>query len=91
VAALVAVLLVAGLFARSCGSGSSGVSSERAVELARAEASFDPDREQVRLIQRGIPPRRYWGVSLYDVGPSGRPTRVEIFLVDLRTGAVVRP
>jgi hypothetical protein len=90
VAALVTVLLVAGLLARSCGSGSSQVSSERAVELARAEASFEPDREQVRLVQRGIPPRRFWGVSLYDVGANGQPTRVEVFLVDARTGDVTR-
>lgn len=85
-----AVLLVAALFARSCGSTSGEISSERALELARAEASFEPDREQVRLVQRGIPPRRFWGVSLYDVGANGRPTRVEVFLVDARTGDVTR-
>jgi hypothetical protein len=64
------------------------VSSERAVELARAEATFTPDRTQVRLVQRGIPPRAYWGVSLYDVDANGAPTKVAIFLVDRKTGDI---
>jgi hypothetical protein len=90
VALLAGVLLVALLFARSCGSAGNEISSERAVELARQEASFTPDREQVRLVQRGIPPRSYWGVSLYDVDANGRPTRVEVFLVDRKTGDVTK-
>ena len=84
-----AVLAVAFLSARAC-QASDGVSSERAVELARAEATFEPDRTQVRLVQQGIPPRAFWAVSLYDVGPGGQPTKVEVFLVDRKTGSVTR-
>ena len=83
-----AVLVVALLSARAC--RSSEVSSERAVEIARAEATFTPDRTQVRLVQRGIPPRAYWAVSLYDVDANGQPTKVEAYLVDRKTGAVTR-
>jgi hypothetical protein len=86
-ALIVAVLVVAFLSARACQS-SDNVSSERAVELARAEATFTPDRTQVRLVQRGIPPRAYWAVSLYDVDKAGRPTRVAVYLVDRKTGAI---
>jgi hypothetical protein len=82
---IVAVLAVAFVSARACGSADK-ISSERAVELARAQTPFTPDRTQVRLVQRGIPPRAYWGVSLYDVGADGRPTRVAVFLVDRKTG-----
>jgi hypothetical protein len=85
----VAVLVLALLSARACRS-SSEVSSERAVEIARAEATFTPDRTQVRLVQRGIPPRAYWAVSLYDVDAEGRPTKVQVYLVDRKTGAVAR-
>ncbi len=84
-----AVLLVAFLSTRACQS-SDGVSSERAVALAREAASFSPDRTQVRLVQRGIPPRRTWAVSLYDVSREGRPTRVEVFLVDEPSGTVTK-
>lgn len=85
---IVAVLVVALLSARAC--RSSEVSPARAVEIARAEASFAPDRTQVRLVQRGIPPRPYWAVSLYDVDADGQPTTVEVYLVDRKTGAVAR-
>jgi hypothetical protein len=63
---LVAVLAVAFLFARGCQEEARPVSSERAVELARAEVSFTPDRYQVRFVQRGIPARGYWGVSFVE-------------------------
>ena len=90
VAIMVAVLAVAFLSARSCGSAGREVSSERAVEIARHEASFTPDRQMVRLVQRGLPPRAYWGVSLVKSGPDGRPTSVQVFLVDAKTGDVTR-
>ena len=86
---IVAVLAVALLSARACRS-TDGVSSGRAVALAREEASFAPDRTQVRLVQRGIPPRAYWAVSLYDVDTRGRPTKVEVYLVDRKTGTLAR-
>ncbi|MBA3432944.1 MAG: hypothetical protein H0U08_02500 [Actinobacteria bacterium] len=88
---IVAVLAVAFLSARACQSSGDEISSERAVELARAAATFTPDRTQVRLVQRGLPPRAYWGVSLYDVGPNDAPTQVEVYLVDRATGELIRP
>lgn len=90
VAVIVVVLAVAALTVRSCGSGSRPISSERAVEIARQEVSFAPDRHQVRLLQRGIPSRSYWGVSFVRVGADGRPAEVEVFLVDAKTGDVSR-
>ena len=88
-ALVVAVLAIAFVSARACQSQGE-LSSERAVELARKEATFTPDRTQVRLVQRGIPPRAYWAVSLYDVDSAGRPTRVQAFLVDRKTGEITR-
>jgi peptidase YpeB-like protein len=90
VAILLAVLALAMLYVRGCGAEARKVSSEEAVRLARAEASFVPDRTQVRLVQRGLPAHSYWGVSFVKVGPDGRPERVEVFLVDAKTGEVTR-
>ena len=87
---LVAFLAVAFLFARGCQEEARPVSSEKAVELARAEVSFTPDRYQVRFVQRGVPARGYWGVSFVEEGPDGAPAKVEVFLVDARTGDVTR-
>ena len=90
VAVLVAVLAVAMLYVRGCGSQGRQISSERAVELAREEVSFTPERHQVRLVQQGIPARAYWGVSFITVNADGLPERVEVFLVDAKTGDVRR-
>jgi hypothetical protein len=90
VAILVAVLALAFLYVRGCQAESRQISDDEAVELARAEVSFTPDRHQVRLVQRGIPARAYWGVSFVQLSPDGRPTKVEVFLVDARTGDVTR-
>ena len=87
--ALVALLLLALLVSRSCGSADREVSQERAISVAREATPFDADRVQIRLVQRGIPPRAVWAVSLYDVDRNDNPTRVNVVLVDGRTGAIV--
>ncbi len=87
-AVLFAVLAVAFLYVRGCQAQSRPVTQEEAVEIARAEVSFTPDRYQVRFIQQGIPARGYWGVSFVDDGPNGVPEEVEVYLVDAKTGDV---
>lgn len=89
VVALAVVLLVALGVARSCGSAGRNVTADEAVVIARESTDFQPDKHQVRFFQRGIPPRPLWAVSLYDVGPRGRPIRVHLVIVDATTGAVV--
>lgn len=84
-----ALLLLALLVSRSCAAADREVSQERAISIAREATPFDPDRVQIRLVQRGIPPRAVWAVSLYDVDGGDNPTRVNVVLVDGRTGAIV--
>jgi hypothetical protein len=88
-AALSVVLLAAFAVARSCGSAGRNVTADEAVVIARESTDFQPDKHQVRFFQQGIPPRPLWAVSLYDVGPRGRPIRVHLVIVDATTGAVV--
>jgi hypothetical protein len=89
--ALAVVLLAAFAVARSCGSAGRNVTADEAVVIARESTDFQPDKHQVRFFQQGIPPRPLWAVSLYDVGPRGRPIRVHLVIVDATTGAVVEP
>jgi hypothetical protein len=89
VAALGALLLVALLVSRGCAAGDREVSQERAVSIAREATPFEPDKVQIRLVQRGIPPRAVWAVSLYNVDGNDHATRVKIVLVDGRTGTIV--
>ena len=90
IAILALVLVAALLFSNGCGSKGRNLSSDEAVAAARKEVSFEPDRHQVRFLQQGIPPHPFWGVSFYNVGKSGQPTRIELFLVDATTGDVKR-
>ena len=81
--------------ARTCASADRNISAEEAVELARAEVGFEPCPElrcqQRRFVQRGIPPRAYWGVVLAPaLDEDGVPTRTASFLVDASTGEVTR-
>ncbi len=89
------VLLVALIASRSCASRDDDISQAEAVELAIENASFTPCAEeicqQVRFLQRGVPPVGYWGVVLSEeVDADGQPTRVEAFLVNAETGQVTR-
>jgi hypothetical protein len=90
-----ALLVVALLVARTCGSNQQEVTQEEAIELAKAEASFEPCSQtacvQVRYVPRGVPVRGFWGVVLSDeLVDDGRPSRTETFLVDVQTGDVTR-
>ena len=87
------VLVAALIAARTCASADRNISADEAVELAREEASFEPCPEircaQRRFVQRGIPPRAFWGVVLAPaLDAEGVPTRTESFLVDVSTGEV---
>ena len=84
------MLLVALLVSRGCAAADRQVSQARATSIAREATPFEPDKVQIRLIQRGIPPRAVWAVSLYDVDANDRPTRINVVLVDGRTGAILR-
>jgi hypothetical protein len=96
IALLGALLLLALVVARTCGSAERNVSQDEAIEIARDNAAFEPCEQQqciqVRYIQRGIPVRAYWGVVLSDeLDEEGQPNRTETFLIDVTTGAVRRP
>jgi hypothetical protein len=89
------VLAAAFLSTRACGAADRNVSSDEAIEIAKKNASFEPCPQvpcaQSRFIQKGIPPRPYWGVVLSEkLDAEGVPTRTESFLVDAITGDVSR-
>jgi hypothetical protein len=89
------VLVAAFVASRSCGATDRDVSADEAIELAHAEASFEPCSQnacdQARFVQRGIPPRGFWLVGLAaELDAEGRPIRTASFLVNAVTGEVTR-
>lgn len=85
---LAGILLAAFAVSRSCGSTDQEVTKDEAIEIARNAVDLTPDHVQIRFVQRGIPPRGYWAVSLYTVDAEDRPQRVRLLLVDAATGEV---
>ena len=89
VAVLALVLLLAFLASRSCASRDTEVSQEEAVEIARDQIDYEPDRVGVRFLPRGIQSRPSWAVSLSTVNAQGDLTRVTVVVVDGETGEIL--
>lgn len=61
---------------------------EEAIEIARAEVDFEPDRVSVRFLPRGVESRPHWGVSLVTLTTEGDVERAIVVVVDARTGEI---
>ena len=88
VALLLAVLLLAFVASRSCASRDTDISQDEAVEIAREEVDFEPDRVGVRFLPRGVPSQPFWAVSLSTEDSQGALERVIVVVVDANTGEI---
>jgi Peptidase propeptide and YPEB domain len=85
-AALLAVTIVA---AQSCQQSQIRVSKERAIETARAEAGFAPERTQIRLVRQGLNGDPFWAVSFSVPASDGDGySKLTTVRVDANTGKV---
>jgi hypothetical protein len=86
---LVAVLLVAVLVSRSCGSTDTAVSQEEAVAIAERQVSFEPNDVVIRLVKQGLGQHEVWLVGLGVKDAQGNFERATNVQVDANTGAVL--
>ena len=86
--ALLGVLLVALLVSRSCGRTETPVPKEEAIEIAREQVDYEPDRVQVRFLKRGLQSSSFWAVSLTSFAADGTLADATVVVVDARTGDV---
>jgi hypothetical protein len=85
-----AVLLVAIFFvSRGCQTEGIELTQEEAIEIAKEEVDFEPDRVAVRLMRRGVSFRPHWAVSLSQEAADGGLTNITIVVVDASNGEVV--
>jgi hypothetical protein len=89
VAILLLVLFLAFLASRSCASRDTEVSQDEAVEIARGEIDYEPDRVGVRFLPQGFQSRPTWAVSLSTENADGELTRVTVVVVDGATGEIL--
>jgi hypothetical protein len=82
VAAVIALFAVTLVASQSCQKEQIRIDQQRAVEIARPEAGFTPDRTQVRIVRQGLNGKPFWAVSFSDA------TRITTVRIDANTGAV---
>lgn len=86
---LLGMVAVAFAVSRSCQRTYVRITEDQAVGIGQREIDFRPEGHTIRLVQRGVPPRRYWAVSYWIRNRSGGGYRkVTVVLVDANTGKV---
>lgn len=88
---ILALLLVAAfLVSRSCQRTYVRLTSDQAVAIGQRAIDFRPQGHNVRLLQRGLPPKRFWAVSYWirDPKAKGGYSKLTVVLVDANTGVV---
>lgn len=80
------------LVSRSCQRTYVRVTDDQAVAIGLRHIDFKPQGHAVRLVQRGVPPRRYWAVSYWIREPDseGGYRKLGVVLVDANTGKVTK-
>ena len=83
------MLVAAFVFAQTCQKDQVRVSKEQAIQTAREQVSFDPERTQIRMLRQGINSKPFWIVSLSIPGETdGTFSRIAVVRVDANTGEV---
>jgi len=82
VAAVVALFAVTFVAAQSCQKEQIRIDQRQAVEIARPEAGFTPERTQVRIVRQGLNGKPFWAVSFSD------ETRITTVRIDANTGVI---
>jgi hypothetical protein len=83
------VLLAAFVFAQTCQKDQVRVSKEQAIQTAREQVTFEPERTQIRLLRQGINSKPFWIVSLSIPGETEDTfRRIGVVRIDANTGEV---
>jgi hypothetical protein len=94
VLAVLALLALTFVAAESCQQSQIRIPKERAIETARPEAGFEPQRTQVRLVRQGLNGHPFWAISFSVPAASGegyaRLTTVRVDAVNGRVESVNR-
>jgi len=85
---IVIVLALVGAFfvSRGCQRSSIRISKEQAVALGQRYIDFKPAGHGVRVLPRGLPPKRYWAVSYWIRSKGGGFRKCQTVLLDTNTG-----
>jgi hypothetical protein len=83
------VLAAAFVFAQTCQKDQVRVSKEQAIQMAREQVSFRPERTQIRLLRQGLNSKPFWMVSLSIPGETEDTfERIAVVRIDANKGTV---
>ena len=83
------MLVAAFVFAQTCQKDQVRVSKEQAIQTARGQVSFEPQRTQIRFLRQGINSRPFWIVSLSIPGETEDTfEQIAVVRVDANNGKV---
>jgi hypothetical protein len=89
VLAVIALAALTFVAAQSCQQAGVKVSQKAAIETARPEAGFEPQRTQVRLVRQGLNGRPFWAVSFSVSAPDGDGySKLTTVRVDANSGTI---
>ena len=89
VAGIVALVVLTAVAAQSCQQSQVRISHDLAIRKARPEASFTPQRTQVRLVRQGLTGHPFWAVSFSVPAGSGDGySKLTTVRVDANTGEI---
>ena len=87
--AVLALFALTFVVAQSCQQSQVRIDQQRAVQIARPEAGFTPERTQVRLVRQGLTGSPYWAISFSVAAPSGDGySKLTTVRVDANSGKV---
>ncbi len=64
------------------------INEAQAVAIGQRQLDFDPQGHTVRIVQRGVPPRKYWAVSYFIRNETGGFRKLTVLLIDANSGKV---
>ena len=89
---LIALLVLAGVVARSCQQAQIRITKDQAIAIADRQVDFSPGSTQIRMLRQGLNRKPFWFVSLSDpIGSATDPqgfTRLVVVEIDANTGKV---
>jgi Peptidase propeptide and YPEB domain len=83
------VLVAAFVFAQTCQKDQVRVSKDQAIQTAREQVSFEPERTQIRMLRQGLNAKPFWIVSLSIPGETDDTfERIAVVRIDANNGKV---
>ena len=87
-AVVFAALVGAFLVSRGCQRSYVRITKDQAVAIGQKKIGFHAEGHAIRIVQRGIPPKRFWAVSYWIEKKGGGYRRLTVVLINANNGKI---